>query len=363
MTRIASLQPVCLNRTIIMKRTFLAIAALTTGALSLSAADPVKVFILAGQSNMEGKVQRKLIDHQGTDPKTADIFKHLRTGDDWTVRDDVCIKYLKEHGGLTVGYGSGDRTGVELEFGHVLGEKFEEPVLLIKTAWGGHSLYKLFRSPSAGIPEDRIKDELAKGIERTKKNNEKKKRNDPLPTEDGIRAQYGSSYRNMMQEVADTKKNYATLFPELKGKKLEIAGFLWFQGWNDQYNGAETEYESNMTHFINDVRKDLKAPKLPFVIGVMGQNMSKEPKGAMKVIQDAQMAMEKVPEFAGNVKAVRTDVLVDKAAEELYPRWKDNFELWEKTGSDRGYHYLGSAIWHVRMGNAFADAMLELMVE
>ena len=81
------------------------------------------------------------------------------------------------------------------------------------------------------------------------------------------------------------------------------------------------------------------------------------------MIQDAQMAMEKVPEFAGNVKAVRTDVLVDKAAEELYPRWKDNFELWEKTGSDRGYHYLGSAIWHVRMGNAFADTMLELMEE
>jgi hypothetical protein len=61
------------------------------------------------------------------------------------------------------------------------------------------------------------------------------------------------------------------------------------------------------------------------------------------------------------VKAVRTDVLVDKAAEELYPTWRDNVEQWEKTGSDHGYHYLGSAIWHVRMGHAFAEAMLELM--
>jgi len=95
----------------------------------------------------------------------------------------------------------------------------------------------------------------------------------------------------------------------------------------------------------------------------MGQNMSKEPKGAMKVIQDAQMAMEKVPEFSGNVKAVRTDVLVDKAAEELYPTWRENKEQWEKTGSDHGYHYLGSAIWHLRMGHAFAEAMLELMDE
>jgi alpha-galactosidase len=109
------------------------------------------------------------------------------------------------------------------------------------------------------------------------------------------------------------------------------------------------------------VRKDLKAPNLPFVIGVMGQNMSNEPKGAMKVIQDAQLAMEKVPAFKGNVKAVRTDVLVDKAAEKLYPTWRDNIPEWEKTGSDHSYHYLGSAIWHVRMGHAFADAMVELM--
>ena len=43
----------------------------------------------------------------------------------------------------------------------------------------------------------------------------------------------------MMQEVNDTLTNYATLFPALKGKKPEIAGFVWFQGWNDQYNGAE----------------------------------------------------------------------------------------------------------------------------
>ena len=93
----------------------------------------------------------------------------------------------------------------------------------------------------------------------------------------------------------------------------------------------------------------------------MGQNGSKPAKGAMLTIQEAQLAMEKVPEFKGNVKAVRTDVLIDKAAEELYPTWKKNFEQWEKTGSDHAYYYLGSAIWHLRMGGAFADAMLEML--
>jgi len=95
---------------------------------------------------------------------------------------------------------------------------------------------------------------------------------------------------------------------------------------------------------------------LPFVIGMMGQNGSKEAKGAMKVIQDAQMAMEKLPK----VKAVRTDVLIDKAAEALYPTWRENISEWEKVGSDHGYHYLGSAIWLNRIGKSFAEALLEL---
>jgi hypothetical protein len=323
---------------------------------------PVKVFILAGQSNMEGKAQNKLLEHQATDPKTKEQFAHLRKDGEWIVRDDVMIKYLGRHGGLTIGYGSPDRTGAELEFGNTMGDHFEQPVLLIKTAWGGHSLYQKFRSPSAGLPSgEKLAEELKKAQERTTKDNEKRKRNDPLPTMADIKAAYGTSYREMLKEVQETMENHEPLFPSLKGRKLEIAGFVWFQGWNDQYNGAELEYESNMKHFINDVRKDFGSPKMPFVIGVMGQNGSKEAKGAMKVIQDAQLAMEKVPEFKGNVKAVHTDVLIDKAAETLYPTWRENIPEWEKTGSDHGYHYLGSAIWFNRMGKGFGAAMLEML--
>lgn len=324
----------------------------------LAGGNTVKVFILAGQSNMEGKAQNKLLEHQATDPKTAKLFAHLRKNGKWIKRDDVFIKYLDRHGKLTIGYGSRDRTGVELQLGHTLGDHFKEPVLLVKAAWGGHSLYQKFRSPSAGLPsEEKLAAELAQAVERTRNTNEKRKQNNPLPTMEDIKSGYGVSYRAMMEEVNEALTNYETTFPELKGSKPEIAGFVWFQGWNDQYNGAETEYASNMAHFIRDVRKDLKAPELPFVIGVMGQNGSKEAKGAMKVIQEAQLAMK---EALPGVKAVHTDVLIDKAAEALYPTWKDNFEEWEKTGSDHAYHYLGSAIWFNRMGRAFADALLEL---
>lgn len=271
------------------------------------------------------------------------------------------IKFLDRRGKLTLGYGSPGRTGVELELGTVLGNHFEEPVLLIKAAWGGHSLVKLFRSPSAGLPSDKeLQAELDQAQKRIKAENEKNNRNDPLPTLDDIKRPYGESYRNMLSEVKDTLAHCDELFPELKGKKLEIAGFVWFQGWNDQYGGQD-EYASNMAHFINDVRQDLGVPKLPFVIGVMGQNGSAPAEGAMLTIQEAQLSMEQRPEFKGNVKAVRTDVLVDKAAEMLFPKWRENVPEWEKTGSDFPYHYLGSAIWFNRIGHEMADAMLELM--
>ena len=346
-------------------RTMMVVTALVLCVISaplFGAAGKVKVFILAGQSNMEGKASNKLLDHQATDAKTRDLFKHLRKDGKWIVRDDVFIKFLKRKGPLTVGYGSPGRTGVELEFGHAMGNHFDEPVILIKAAWGGHSLFKLFRSPSAGLPgAETLNKELAGAQARTRKNNEKRKRNDPLPTMDDIKKPYGSSYRNMMSEVKNVFDNYETLFPALKGKKLELAGFCWFQGFNDQWGDAPGEYASNMKHFIKDVRKDLKAPKLPFTIAAIGTNGPHEARGGGLAVRTAQMATNDVPEFKGNVKAFRTDVLHDKAAWALYPTWSKNLDQWKKTGSDRPYHYLGSAIWYNRIGKAFGQAMLELL--
>jgi alpha-galactosidase len=336
----------------------LAFAVVANGA---SAADTVKVFILAGQSNMEGKAPNALLEHQARDAKTREAFAHLRNGDEWIVRDDAFIKFLDRHGRLTIGYGSLDRTGPELEFGTAVGNYFDEPVLLIKTAWGGHSLVKNFRPPSAGFPGDEIlQAELEQAQKEVRKNNEEQKRDDPLPTMDEIKAQYGASYRDMLAEVRATYEHLGELFPELQGKQPELAGFVWFQGWNDQYGGQD-EYAANMAHFIRDVRKDLAAPQLPFVIAAIGQNGSQPAEGAMLTIRDAQLSMNDVPEFQGNVKAFRTDLLVDKAAEDLYPHWQVRFEEWKLTGGDHPYHYLGSAIWFNRIGHEMGAKMLEMI--
>jgi len=336
--------------------------ATAAAAWAADAAKPVKVFILAGQSNMEGKAPNTLLDYQAEAPETKDLFKHLRKDGKWIARDDVFIKYLDRKGPLTIGYGSPGRTGAELEFGWMMGDHFDEPVLLIKAAWGGHSLVKLFRSPSAGLPSDeKLQAELAAAQDRVKKDNEKNKKNDSLPTMDDVKKPYGSSYRKMLAEVKEMFDNYETMFPELKGRKLELAGFVWFQGWNDMYGGAENEYASNMKHFIKDVRKDLGAPNLPFVIAAMGQNGSTPAAGAMLTVREAQMSMNDVPEFKGNVKAFRTDVLVDKAAEAVYPNWRKDIEKWKTVGGDFGYHYMGSAIWFMRIGHAMGESMIGLM--
>ena len=59
-----------------------------------------------------------------------------------------------------------------------------------------------------------------------------------------------------------------------KEQGYELAGFAWFQGWNDMVDrgtypdrdkpGGYDRYTECMAHFIRDIRKDLAAPGLPY---------------------------------------------------------------------------------------------------
>ena len=354
---------------------------------------PVRVFILAGQSNMEGKGGiDPLLNHQIQAAETRDFFAHIHRNGKYIERDDVWIDYLGRRGNLTVGYGSPGKIGPELEFGNTVGDYFKEQVLLIKTAWGGKSIGRDFRPPSAGLPprekinvfvrdlarrdyNNRLKQEWnqlkKKSPSASKKEAEAKllKTIDEILEEKSVKYReeviqsHGHYYRLMMNEIQSCLSNLTTRFPEYRGQGYKINGFVWFQGWNDMYNGFQDEYAQNMKNFIEDIRKDLGLPNLPFVIGIMGQNGFKEATGNMAIVKAAQASMNEVEEFRGNVRAIPTDVYWDKKADEAYPNWRDNFEEWKKIGSDRPYHYLGSTIFFSRVGRAFGGTMLELLTK
>ena len=164
----------------------------------------------------------------------------------------------------------------------------------------------------------------------------------------------------MLAEVNEALDAVPEEFPQLAGRPLVVRGFLWFQGWNDMYGPFPPQYAKNMENLIRDVRKDLKAPNLPVVIGLMGQNGFKEAQGNMAIVKAAQASMNDVADFKGNVKAIPTDIYWDKAANEAFPNWRKNSEQWQKLGSDFPYHYLGSTITFTRIGRAFGKTMIEL---
>lgn len=250
----------------------------------------------------------------------------------------------RRSGPLTVGFGgSADKIGPELGFGLSLERQVDAPILLIKTAWGGKSLHYDFRPPSAG-PYELTKDD-------------EKKANAAKTMENA-----GLNYRMMNATVhevlADLKKHH----PEYDaGVGFEIAGFVWFQGFNDQFSPAfRDNYKKNMIAFVKDVRKEYQAPNMPFVIGVMGTGGTKDSvdKNAVSVAQREAAA---TPEFKGNVAAVESYLFYDQEALAIFKMdWTKHLLEFSMVGSDRPYHYMGSGRFFVRLGDAFASAMVEL---
>ncbi|MHC4844208.1 MAG: sulfatase-like hydrolase/transferase, partial [Planctomycetota bacterium] len=182
----------------------------------------VKVFILAGQSNMEGHGQLRSLDHLGNHPKYGHLLNKLKNSDgSWIVREDVTISYQtdhrkQKHGPLTVGWGfEPHEIGPELMFGTIMGEHYDEHVLLIKTAWGGKDVYCDFRSPSAGLPSGDVSDFLRE--ERAENNHR----------------EIGLYYRTMVSEIKETLAQIDDIVSGYNDQGYEIAGMAWFQGWND----------------------------------------------------------------------------------------------------------------------------------
>ncbi|MFM7320614.1 MAG: sialate O-acetylesterase [Armatimonadota bacterium] len=200
------------------------------------------VHLLAGQSNMEGQA---VVDLSGRDYNEGrgtlvDIlrnpenrrFGRLWNGTSVPIRPNVVVRYRPEGGPWRLGplgagftpYGDPHHFGPELAYGHVVADHHRAPVVLVKCAWGGKSLFRDFRPPSAGGP-------------------------------------VGRYYARM---VDDFRESIAAI----KGPVV-VEGFVWYHGWNDGIDPVRSvpEYRSNLLALVRDLRADLGIPGLPAVIG------------------------------------------------------------------------------------------------
>lgn len=394
--------------------------AFTSGAESTN--KPLQVYVLAGQSNMDGHAKISSFDHIGMDPKTAPLLKEMRADDGIPrVCENVWISYFRGpeaeaegFGRLTAGYGSrtdprkdGGKIGPEFTFGIYMQKLVDRPILIIKTGWGGKSLHTDFRSPSAGPYEFNEQQ-----LERLKKQGvdielEKQKKADAS----------GRYYRLLLEHVKRVLADPRRVCPAYDAEQgYQLAGFVWFQGWNDMVDrgvyprrsepGGYDLYSELLAHFIRDVRHDLAAPEMPFVIGVMGVGGPVEnyTGGALRYqsthdnFRKAMAAPAALPEFKGNVTAVLTEEYWDpeldavakkrgllnarsralRAENKGYPEKEGTIspaaqeEIMAKYGEElftprdlellKGitnaqFHYLGSAKIMAQIGKAFAEAL------
>jgi hypothetical protein len=363
---------------------------------------PLKVYILAGQSNMQGSAHQRTFAAIGDDPQSAPLLKDiLEANGQPVVSDNAWITYLTSRGGeetrlhgkVKVGYGFDDeRIGPEYGFGIYIDKALDEPVLIIKTAWGGKSLAVDFRPPSAG-PYRPSEQEQQRGS---------------VPT----REQVGHYYREMIRFVRATLQDDASIqkvVPSYDPEHgYELTGFVWFQGWNDMCNRHHLEqYTANMMHFIRDVRNDLDVPSLPFIVGILGvygthpDNREFDKGLPVTDFRQAQFAAVEqynrtvAARYRGNVLAVDSGPYYELELSDIYWKrrltgnWKrrvkqgemtpeklqtecerygfgdgeltlDEQSVWDRCASNAEYHYLGSGKTFVRFGKALAEAMLKL---
>ncbi|MCH7229087.1 sialate O-acetylesterase [Haloferula sp. A504] len=311
------------------------LAAATAGTFKTWDNDPhgVKVFILAGQSNMVGYGESEK-GHGGVDGAIGSL-RHLAVTDAadygkllaepahpatsaWKTRSDVKVWWDRSEpgsgpsvikGDLGVGFGTDSaKIGPEYGFGWIVGDHFEDPVLLIKSCWGGRSLGDQFRPPSAVA-----------------------KRGNTI----------GPYYTGMLDQVRAVLGNLGSEFPEWAGRGYRIVGIGWHQGWNDKLPPLNAEYEANLVDLINDLRIEFGNPELPVSIATTGMQAAPE----YHPVESAQLAVAdpaKHPEFKGSVFTTDTR-----------PFWRDA----SVSPNDQGFHWNFNAESYFLIGKAMGEGM------
>lgn len=189
---------------------------LVVGTLAVQVAGaPIKVFILAGQSNMVGVAP------------TQDLSEEM------SAPFDPVLFFLNDRWGPLAPHGA--TFGPEISFGRAMAEAWpDEKIALIKYAYGGSSI--LAWDPYWTVDEAKLANDEPKG----------------------------SLYRILMNSVGQAFRQ--------QEEPMEIVGILWMQGESDSlFVEPSEQYFDNFREFIATLRRDLGDSNLPFIFGRISQ--------------------------------------------------------------------------------------------
>ena len=313
---------------------------------------PVKVFIMLGESNMVGTGQTN-----GNMEGTLEYavlqkgrFTHLvDLNKEWRRRSDVRYVAVKDEMTIERNEWLGvdpDHTyfGPELQFGYILGELYDEPILLIKAAGGHHSLGGDLLPP--GSPEYNFGEWTYPGY------GDSPRRwpsgIDPVPYSSWYA---GRSYDITIANIESILGNIGEYYPG--ATEYHIEGIAFWQGDSDRRDSAYTiMYQRNLRNLIGSLRNDLQIPYAKVAIASIGQ-LGDEMSGNALQILESQMSMGTLyKDFQGNVLPI-----------DIRSSWRGPYLPGYDGDSSMvdAIHYGNNAETVMDVGNALGLAMAKLV--
>lgn len=269
-------------------------------------------------------------------------------------------------GVLSIGYGKHSQaSGPEYAFGISYERIVDGPVLLVKCSWGGTSVHGPWRPPSLANAETPI--ERASREARNKTDAERAKENGSKFTPKEPQTGPGPCWQRAMAHIQKVLADPGKYHPDYDPKAgLELAGLIWFQGWNDLGNEA---YGEQLAHLIQDFRKEVKAPELPVVCGLVGHSTWSSTTFE-STVNRGMLYAAKHKDLRGSVDVVNTvkyfpvelglSKSVLAAFGENSDEYKKAMEILPRSSSNSGLHYFGSAKFLCLTGNAMARSLVNL---
>lgn len=211
--------------------------AFHSGAFASPGDDKIKVFLLAGQSNMDGRGDGSRLTHEDKARLNAVRDRVMLA---YNHQDIVPLGVTTPQGQIATRFDLDLTFGPELFFGLAVAEAWpDSKILLIKRSLGGSSLYGCW-NPNWSLEKATLMNE----------------------------AQRPKLYEDLVGYVRETLSEYDK-------DDYQIAGMLWVHGESDsnvkKFGPLPAEfYGRNLQNLIAAIRKDTTVAKLPFFMLQVG---------------------------------------------------------------------------------------------